>query len=157
MLLTGNVREVKRAIAKRTGVVIEEKRSYTLTISSAHKPAGYYDYGSMHFVAHGHEIGDLGIDLGTEVEIVVHRKGDDYTVKDYEVARAELSAAIQERDKARDAASSYVGRLDAAELNNAKGRTQIQALQQENVRLLTELTTLKMMLQAGDFPKAIEG
>lgn len=157
MKLTGIVSNVERTIAKHIGDGIEEKRKFQLNIRPASKSDMYlYGYGSFSFTVHGQELQDLGLDLGDDVEVVVHKAGDTYEGKDLEDARHRLYLTEQALTGKEVAVAQLQGKERRANERAGEANIKSQALQLENVRLLTELITLKAMLQPGNLPPMLE-
>lgn len=145
-------------IAKRKAGVVEEKRGYHFTIRPASKQDAYhYGYGSMQFIIHGQELSDLAIDLGDDVDVLVVKKGAEYASSDLEEARHQLYTTQEDLRRANEQLGLHNDGKNKERSEAVEWRGRAQALQIENVRLLTELTTLKTMLQTGGNPTMIDG
>jgi len=145
MKLTGSVQQTRETVAKIVDGKVEIKRGYSINIRPASGTVqGYeYGYGAMHFVTHGSELQDFGVGLGDQVEVYLVRKGESAPNRDFEdvsaaLYRAETDlAAMTEKYKGAEARYAEYQRL------NTEGRAKLGALQVENVRLTTELETLR--------------
>lgn len=148
MKLTGKITSVGRQVAKaNTDGSFDEKRVFTCNVRPASKlPPSHYGYGALNFTLHGRELADFGADLNDEVDVFLVRKGepapskliDDVSHALY-IAEAKIAdlETILENSKRRGAEAD-------ARAKDANGRG--IALQQENVRLTTELATMKAAL-----------
>jgi hypothetical protein len=145
--LVGQVRAVERAMGNsnmdaQKGIV--EKRSFKLDVRPANKADTYYGYGSMQFILHGRELEDSGLDLGTKVAVYLVPEGEqppaEHVVQDLQAEVYQLTEKVQtvtnqyESEKRRTKEYERT-RWDASE--------KLKGLQAENVRLTTELLTLR--------------
>lgn len=160
MKLIGDVRSIERLIAKKaTNGTVEEKRVFNLNIrpAAAVPSSGSYAYCSLKFIAHGKELTDVGLELGSLVDVYICPTMAEYSGKDTEDARAELALEIAKHATTLSNYDRSQSVLSAANARLQENTARITGLQLENVRLLTELTTLKQMLHRPDDSLLLEG
>lgn len=153
MKLFGSVRAVERVIVQSNKDGIEEKRVFKLDVRPASKAAAYYGYGNMNFILHGRELTDSGLDVGTKVALYLIPDGEkapDFSALD------DVRRELYETEQARaDIQTKYDNMKSQHERQNRErfgAGEQLRALQNENVRLTTELLTLKQA--TGNFAPA---
>jgi len=145
MKLIGSVNGVDRKVAKRDkDGTFDEKRHFSISARPAMAlGSSYYGYGGLNFALNGRELEDFGCDLGDEVEVYVVRKGEDYANRQIEdVSRLlyEAENRVVDLQTKLDAAN---GRANQMQLQSTEHNTKMSALRIENVRLMTELETLR--------------
>ncbi len=145
MKLIGSVNGVDRKVAKRDkDGSFDEKRHFLISARPATAlGSSYYGYGGMNFALNGRELQDFGCDLGDEVEIYVVRKGEDYANRQIEDVSRALYEAENKVADLETKLEAVRGRASSAELHQRDNTIRMQALQTENVRLMTELETLR--------------
>lgn len=145
MKLTGKVSQVSRTVAKRhAGGAVDEKRMFQINARPACELRnGAYGYGALNFTLHGRELTDFGCDLGDDVEIFVVRQGVEYAHRHVE----NISSLLYETE---GRLTGLQAKLDVVNANDRRVSQQLtvatergRALQIENVRLTTELETLR--------------
>lgn len=150
MKLTGRVNRVARTVAKRTADGTEAKEEYAIDLRPVGKESGMvfdYGYGALRFYAHGKQIGDLGISLDDEVDVILVRSGEVYdgkSVEDLNHALYQAEAKINDLNAQAQSALKRVGDYQRADYSE---RQQAQALKTENIRLATENEMLRGMVQ----------
>jgi len=145
MKLTGKVTQIRDTVAKIVDGKVEIKRGYSITVrpSSGERQGYEYGYGNMSFITHGSELTEFGVGLGDEIEAYLVRKGESAPNKSFEDVSAALYktegdlAALTEKYQGAEKRFAEQQRLT----NEFRGKNLV--LMQENVRLTTELETLK--------------
>lgn len=147
MKLIGKVNSVDRTVAKANkDGTFDEKRRFSISARPATPlPTSYYGYGGLNFILHGQELTDFAVDLGDEVEIFVTKKGGEYDRRQIE----DVSNALYEAQGKLEATAEKLRistEREQSAINRAHEATQkAQALQMENVRLATQIETMRAM------------
>lgn len=147
MKLIGKVNSVDRTVAKANkDGTFEEKRQFSISARPATPlPSSYYGYGGLNFILHGQELTDFGADLGDEVEIFVVRKGGEYDRRQIEDVSQALYEAQGQVSAAQDANAKLRESVKRHDDAMSTMREQNQVLRMENVRLSTQIETMRAM------------
>lgn len=159
MKLIGKVNSIERTVAKANkDGSFDEKRRFSISARPATPlSSSHYGYGGLNFILHGQELSDFGVDLSDEVEIFVTKKGGEFDRRQIEDVSHALYEAQGQITIAENTIASLRDNAKRHEIGATTLREQNQALRLENVRLATQIETLKAMGYApADGMKQIE-
>lgn len=157
MKLIGTVSSIKQTKVTNYGRPEELKTSYVVNFRPTQAMQVSHCYGSMSINIHGSETGALGLSLDAGVELIIQPINADYAGRTFDDLQEEVFI-LRDKSVAADA-KARMAEQQKQLYQKASGEHQLraQALQLENVRLLTELTTLKQMLGRSDeLPRQID-
>jgi hypothetical protein len=156
MKLTGSVKSVLHRVAKKTDEGIQEKRCFNIDVSPARPDTSWdYAYGSMQFTLHGRELDDFEVALGDDVEVLLVKADTVYEGKELEDTRRELYLLMRKHEELESNYNRLKESTSSKEREVGGLRSRLQAMQIENVKLLTEVMTFKQMFKREEVPTMI--